>query len=141
MGIIQEPAGFVPGQAMEFDDGSGGARRVSAASPLPVEARLPAASSTPLSGSTAASSVAGPFTPHLGRTLRLKLWGSWTGTVQVQSSIDGGVTKLPLTAGGAAYAQFSGNCNEAVDVPGDAAETFYIAITLASGTLNYRVSQ
>lgn len=100
-----------------------------------------AATSTPLAGSTSGSGTSAVFTPQLGRVMTLSLWGTWAGSVTLQRSTDGGTTKLPVTVGGLPWGAFTANCNEQVWVPTDAAETFYLAIVITSGTLNYRMAQ
>ena len=141
---IAAPAGFVPQQALSFADTGGGAVAVSAAAPLPVVA--PPASSSPatstaLVGTASTAIVAGPFTPQLGRDVRLTLSGSRTGSVQLLTSIDGGATKLPITAAGLAWGVFTGNCNETVDSPSDSGASYYLQIAPASGTVAYRLAQ
>ena len=141
---IAAPAGFVPQQALSFADTGGGAVAVSAAAPLPVVATTASSApaiSTALAGTASSATVAGPFTPQLGRDVRLTLSGSWTGNIQLLTSIDGGATKLPVTAGGLAWGSFTGNCNETVDSPSDSGATYYLQITPASGAVAYRLAQ
>lgn len=99
------------------------------------------ATSTPLTGTANASTTVGPFTPQLARAIWIVLSGTWTGTVQVLRSTDGGATKLPLTVAGASWASFTANANEPVAEESDAAATYYLSITLASGSVTYRVAQ
>ena len=115
---------------------------VDALHPLPVTMQNPApATSTPLTGTANASTTVGPFTPQLARAIWISLSGTWTGTVQVLRSTDGGATKLPLTVAGASWGSFTANCNEPVAEESDAAATYYLSITLASGSVTYRVAQ
>jgi len=136
---IQTPAGFVPTFAAAFADANGNARLIGASAPLPT-CDVPMAT-TPLSGSTTASGVVGPFSPVIGRPVLLALSGNWTGIVTVMRSTDGGGSKLPLTLGGAPWAVFSVNCCEAVWDESEAAAQLYLNIVLTSGTLTYRIAQ
>lgn len=136
---IQNPATFVPSEAVAFADADGNSTTVSTVNPLPVNVQ-PLANPA-LAGSTAASSVVGPFQPVLGRSVMLALSGSWTGTVRVLRSTDGGATRLPLTLGGSPWAQYAVNCCEAVWEEGEASARLYLDIALTSGTLTYRVGQ
>lgn len=136
---IQSPAGYVPSRAIAFADVDGTALLASTAIPLPVTTSPAAA--TALTGSTAASGVFGPFQPAAGRAIMLSLSGTWVGTVKLVRSTDGGVTKLPLTINGAAWANFTTNCCEAVWEESDSTARFYLDVTLTSGTLAYRLAQ
>ena len=136
---IQSPSGYAATRAMAFADVDGSALLVSAAAPLPV---APAASTvTPLAGSTAASLVAGPYQPALDRDVVLALSGTWAGTVRLLRSTDGGTTKLPLTAGGSAWGQFTANCCEPAWSEAESVARLYLDIALTSGTLVYRLAQ
>jgi hypothetical protein len=137
---INAPAGYYPPFALAFADGDGDGRIVDAAHPLPVTLSGDAASA-PLAGSTSASGVLGPFTPVAGRAIWLSLSGTWSGTVAVKRSVDGGTNKLPLTAAGLPWANFAGNACEPVAEEGSAGATYYLDVTLASGTLAYRLAQ
>lgn len=61
--------------------------------------------------------------------------------MKVLRSTDGGTTKLPLTIGGSAWGQFTGNCCEAIWEESEAAARLYRDIALTSGTVNYRLGQ
>ncbi|HTM96047.1 MAG TPA: hypothetical protein VL100_09560 [Croceibacterium sp.] len=139
---IHAPAAYYPPFAVAFADGEGNGLVVDAANPLPVTV-APAApeTSTPITGSLSASGVVGPFDPAPGRAIWLSLSGTWTGTVTVQRSIDGGTTKLPLTSGGLPWAAFTGNACEPVAEDGESGAAYYLDVTLASGTLTYRLAQ
>ena len=137
---IQSPASYVPSRATAYADTDGTALLVSSANPLPVSL---AATTAPalLNGTTGTSGVLGPFQPALGRPVMLTLTGSWTGTVKVVRSTDGGATRQPLTVAAQGWAQFSGNCCEAVWEESESAARLYLDVVLASGTLGYRVGQ
>lgn len=139
--IIANPASYVPQRAIAFGALNGAAQPVERARPLPVEPMATAAQSTPLAGSASASGAAGPFTPDLGRAIWLTLSGSWTGTVRVLRSTDGGTTRLPLTAGGMAWAVYSGNVQEPVREESVAGATYWLDIALTAGTVAYEVRQ
>lgn len=136
---IISPSGYAATRALAFADADGNAVLASAALPLPVT--LGADPTVPLAGTTSASGSFGPYQPALGREAILTLSGNWAGTVRVLRSTDGGTTKLPLTMTGATWAQFSGNCCEPVWQEAEAAARLYLDITLASGTLTYRLAQ
>lgn len=139
---IHAPAAYYPPFAVVFADDEGNGLPVDAANPLPVTVAPPAPeTSTPLAGSISASGVVGPFEPVAGRAIWLSLSGTWTGTVAVQRSVDGGATRLPLTAGGLAWAGFTGNACEPVAEESENDAAYYLDVTLASGTLTYRLAQ
>ncbi len=73
--------------------------------------------------------------------MHLQLSGNWQGTVSLQRSTDSGATRQGLTVGGTPWASFSGNANEPVWQETEADTSFWLAITLTSGTLSYRLSQ
>jgi hypothetical protein len=135
------PAGFVPEQALAFAGPTGTAIAVAKASPLPVASTPQAAGSTPLAGTMSVSGSAGPFQPDLDRPIWLTLSGTWQGSAQMLRSTDGGTTRLPLTIAGQPGATFTGNANEPVAIEGVAGATYYLAVTIASGTLAYGIAQ
>lgn len=137
---IQSPASYVPSRATAFADVDGTALVVSSASPLPVTLAATQGAAA-LAGSTAASGVLGPYQPVLDRAVVLALSGTWAGTVRVLRSTDSGSTKLPLTVGGAAWAQFTAACCEPVWEESDGAARLYLDVVLTSGTLVYRMAQ
>ncbi|MCW1383267.1 hypothetical protein OLX02_10575 [Novosphingobium sp. KCTC 2891] len=136
---IAVPAGYATVNAIAFSDGDGNAAQVSNTAPLPVQVKP--ASGGSLAGSSALSGVFGPFVPALDRPAVLTLSGTWTGTVKVTRSTDGGATRTPLTIAGDAWAQFTVNCCEPVWEESEASAALYLDVTLASGTLAYRLGQ
>lgn len=138
---ITQPAGYVTPVAVGFSSSSGVLNLVTSGAPLPVATQRAGTAPSPLAGSTSASTAAGPFVPLLDTPIHVQLSGTWTGSVQLQRSIDGGATRQAVTLGGGSWARFTGNANEAVWQEGEAAATFYLAIDLTAGTLSYRVSQ
>lgn len=110
--------------------------------PMPVtQAPLAPATSSALSGATTTSQTIGPFTPVLGRQIWLTLSGTWAGRVQLLRSTDGGATKLPLTVAGQSWAVFTGPANEAVVEETVSNATYFLTVSLTSGTLTYQVAQ
>jgi hypothetical protein len=59
----------------------------------------------------------------------------------VKRSVDDGDTKLPLTVGGLPWAAFTGNACEPVAEESESGAAYYLDVTLASGTLTYRLAQ
>ncbi|MET0250725.1 MAG: hypothetical protein ABW203_00945 [Novosphingobium sp.] len=141
------PARFAPGVAVNYADAYGGAVQVSHAAPLPVVLAdgsvAPAAGAVPapLAGTTAAALVAGPFDPIAGRPIVLSLSGTWTGTVKLLRSTDGGTSKLPLTLAGAPWASFTTNVCEPVWEDAEDSARFYLQLSPTSGTIVYRLAQ
>lgn len=135
------PARFVPLAAVAFSDEQQNGQVVNADNPLPVQQSFGPAEAAPLFGSATASQLTADFAPELGRPIWLTLSGSWGGTVTVNRSADGGITRQPLTIGGEPWAVFTANANEAVAVESEAGATYSLDIALASGTLTYRVAQ
>lgn len=138
---VAVPAGYLTGQAIAYTTPIDRAVLVSTATPLPVTATPVPAASVPLAGTTNTSAVLGPFTPQLARPIWLTLSGAWTGAVQLQRTTDGGATRQLLTAAGQPYGSYTANANEAVVEESCAGATYYLAVTLTSGTLTYRVAQ
>ncbi|ONF96436.1 hypothetical protein [Sphingomonas jeddahensis] len=138
---VEVPAGFVPQYAIAFGAVDGPATAVHAGNPLPVRAARQPAAAPPLAGSLTASGMAGPFVPELDRPIWVTLSGDWSGTVELLRSTDGGATAVPLTAGGAPWARFTANANEAVADESEAGATYHLSATLLGGTLTYRVAQ
>jgi len=142
---ISYPARYAPGIALNFADTSGNAVLVSEAKPLPVTISAAAGGGTTpppaLAGSTSAALTAGPYVPQAGKPFVLTLSGTWSGTVRLLRSVDGGATRLPLTLAGAAWAVYSANVCEPVWEENEAAATFYLQLTPASGSIAYRLAQ
>ena len=137
---LLSPARFAPPFAMSFANPVGDIDVVSATNPIPV-ASAPLAAATALAGSIAATGVRGPFQPVLGRSVMLSLAGTWVGTVRLLRSVDGGTTKLPLTAMGQTYGSYTANICEPVWEEGEVGATLYLDVTLSSGSLTYRMGQ
>jgi hypothetical protein len=71
----------------------------------------------------------------------LTLSGTWAGTVKLLRSVDGGTTRLPVTAAGQPYGTFTGNICEPVWEESEAAALLYLDVILSSGSLSYRMGQ
>ncbi|KQM14711.1 hypothetical protein ASE49_11085 [Novosphingobium sp. Leaf2] len=127
--------------AVGFADAQGSLSVVASGVPLPVTTVRQSAPPAPLAGTTSANLLAGPFIPLADSPMHLQLSGTWSGSVVLERSVDGGATRQPLTAGGVAWARFTGNVNEPVWQEQEREASFYLAITLTSGTVSYRVSQ
>ena len=144
---ISYPARYAPGVALNYADDAGAAVQVSQSSPLPVTlAATTGGSSTTqpppaLSGTAAVAMTAGPFTPVASKPMVLTLSGSWTGTVKLMRSIDGGASKLTLTLAGSPWASFTANVCEPVWEESEAAAVFYLQLSPASGAISYRLAQ
>jgi hypothetical protein len=126
--------------AISFANAAGDADLVSATNPIPTQEQ-PFAASPALTGNLASSSIIGPFQPRTGRAVVLALSGTWTGTVKLVRSTDGGATKLPLTAGGLAYGSYTANVCEPVWEESEAAALLYLDVTLTAGSVTYRMGQ
>jgi hypothetical protein len=100
-----------------------------------------AASSTAVIGSTSASTTVGPFVPQLGRDMLVELSGTWTGSVQLMRSTDGGTTQVATTINGGTWGLWTANASESPVTPSSTRETFYLAVTIASGILAYKIFQ
>ena len=137
---LKTPAGYVPQMAVAFANASGDAEPVSASNPLPFQEQ-PFAAAPALTGTALASGLFGPFAPRAGRAVVVVLSGTWSGSVKVVRSLDGGATKVGLTAGGTAWGVFTGNACEPVWDESEAAATLYLDVTLTSGSLTYRLGQ
>ncbi len=137
---LQPPARYVAPFAVSFANANGDSDVVSSINPLPVST-APSTPPSPLTGSSTASGLVGPFLVVVGRPVMLALSGTWTGQVRVLRSTDGGTTKLPLTALGATYGSYTANLCEPMWDESEARARLYLDVTIASGTLTYRMGQ
>lgn len=103
---------------------------------------LPASASVAVTGSLSTTDNSAAFTPDLGRPIWVRLSGTWSGTVQLKRSTDGGATWYPITTGsGTVKGVWTGNVNAPVTEETCAGATYRLEVTLASGTLAYEVRQ
>ncbi len=137
---LKTPAGYVPQMAVAFANVNGDADLVSSANPLPIQEQ-PFSAAPALTGTAASSGQSAPFQPRSGRAVVLTLSGTWAGTVKLLRSVDGGTTKLPVTAGGQPYASYTANVCEPVWEESEAAALLYLDFTLTSGSVSYRMGQ
>lgn len=110
-----------------------------------------AATSNPLTGtiSDTLAHVIGPFTPQLGRAIvaTINAIATATGSAQLLRSTDGGATQLAVTRNSSVANMWNFTSvlgaivNEAIWQENDAAATFYLAVTLSTGTITYRLAQ
>lgn len=140
---VQFPAGYATGNSPCVKLADGSCAPVSLSNPLPIASGpLSAATSTALSGTaTTGTTAIGPFTPQLGRDIRVILRGTWAGTFTVGTSVDACTTINPLTIGGSTWGSFTGNANEVVDIPTLAGVVYCATATVSSGSLSYGVRQ
>lgn len=137
---VSAPAAYAPLTAVGYTEADATLTAISADKPLPVSTvSIPAPLA--LAGSTGVAVVAGPYTPNSDKPVILALSGTWTGTVRVLRSIDGGTTKLPLTAAGQAWGVFSANCCEPVWQETVTGVSLYLDLAVGSGSLTYRLAQ
>ncbi|MFN2098880.1 hypothetical protein [Altererythrobacter sp. MF3-039] len=137
---IQLPAGFAPAFALGYSDENGDFVLAKASSPFPV-ASGDRTRPEPLKGTTLVSILAGPFSPVPGISVMLELSGSWSGTVQLRRSSDGGATMHDVTLAGAQWGNYAANACEPVWEESEPGAELYLDIAINSGTLTYRVSQ
>lgn len=141
---ISYPARFAPGVALNYADVSGNATLVSQSAPLPVSISAASSGSTapaPLSGTTTIAKTVGSFVPVVARPIVVTLTGTWTGSVKLLRSIDGGVTKQSLTLAGAPWGEYIANVNEPAWEENELAAVFYLQLTPLTGTISYRLAQ
>ncbi|WDF73474.1 hypothetical protein [Novosphingobium sp. KACC 22771] len=100
-----------------------------------------AAASTPVSGSRTTSGATAAFTPEPGRDMLVQLTGDWAGSVQLERSLDEGVTWCATTLNNSAWALYTRNVSEAPVTPSSTSERFRLNATLVSGTLNFLMKQ
>jgi hypothetical protein len=139
--LVFNPSPVITPHALAYGRPGTAAVAVDPDHPLPVGQRWTAAAAPPLGGSASASGAAGPFVPELGRSIWVTLRGDWAGTVRVLRSLDGGATRLPLSAGGQPWGVFTANAQEPVREETVAGASYWLDIQLASGTLGYEVRQ
>ncbi|WP_395392291.1 hypothetical protein WBP07_15110 [Novosphingobium sp. BL-8A] len=139
---IQMPGGYATAFAIGFADGAEGGNLaiVDTSRPLPVASIRPAPA-VPVAGMTSANGTFGPFTPAAARPVYVTLGGTWQGTVSVMRSIDDGATMAPLTVGGMPWGSFTANACEPVWEENEDGASLYLSVTIASGSLSYRLSQ
>jgi hypothetical protein len=136
---IQTPAGFAPAFALGYSRNDSALALVSDDERLPVAVAAP--SPPPLEGQASTSQVAGPFAAVAGRVVGVSLDGTWSGSVRLLRSINGGATRLPLRVAGEEWATYVAPGFEQAWLESEEGVTYFLDIQLASGTLAFRVSQ
>jgi hypothetical protein len=96
---------------------------------------------TPLAGSASTTALVGPFVPVAGQPVVISLSGTWSGTVALLRSVDGGATRLPVTLAGRSWGQYTANACEPFWEEAEGAASLYLDIALQSGTVVYRLAQ
>lgn len=98
----------------------------------PYQSVAPTPVSTTVSTTTQTDSAA--FTPQLGRPINQTLSGTWTGTVALYRSIDGGTTRVLVTYIDGSAKQWSGNMQAPVATESDPSALWYQRFNLQSGS-------
>ena len=94
-----------------------------------------------VTGTATGTSTSAALASAVGIPIGLELWGTWTGSVSLQRQTSAAGGFLPVTAGGTAWAVFTGNCSEQVWEETDDQASFRLSFVIASGTCNYRLAQ
>ena len=89
---------------------------------------------SPVSGSTAVSAQSATIKSRGGTSFNLSLFGTWTGSVQVQRSFDAGTTWLDRGAPDTA------NIESVIAEP-ERGVSYRLDITRTTGTIDYRLGQ
>ena len=98
-------------------------------------------SGTPtVTGSFAAPGQSASFLPLAGRPFNISLWGSFTGSVQLERSFDG-TNWLPVTAGGVQVCKYTAACSESFTENETVPVYRLNATALSVGSASYRLSQ
>jgi hypothetical protein len=109
---------------------------------FPTVATLGTPSSTSVTGTVSASTSSAIFTPDLLRSIWVHTWGTWTGTVQLMRSTNGGLTWYPITtSSGTVKGQWTTNVNAAITEETCIGAVYQIQFTWTSGTMNYEIRQ
>lgn len=138
--LVTNPAPYVTPVAIGTTDADGKLSLVRSGAPLPVTFAV-AEGAAPISGTMAASGQTPGFIPVNSNPVTVELAGSWSGTVRLVRSTDGGTTVAPLKVAGTEWAVYSANGIEQAWSEAEKGVSFHLAVSLVSGALNYRVSQ
>lgn len=118
-----------------------GSNALSITNPIFVTLANGASGVSSVTGTFTAVGYSAPFTPTPGRPFNLSAWGTFVGTVTLERSFDGGVTKLPLTALGSSLFSLTAPFSEIVQEDEYGVQYFLRCTAFSSGTINYRISQ
>lgn len=138
---ISTPAGFAPAFAMGFADPANRLEKVSRTSPLPVGIASAPSTAAALTGEAITSLLAGPFTPDGQAPVVVTLAGDWSGEARLMRSADNGITLHGLRVAGLEWGVFTANGSEQVWSESELGTTFWLDISITSGSCMYRVSQ
>jgi len=95
-----------------------------------------------VTGAFTATGQSGPFRPQAGRPFNLSIWGTFTGTIDLERSFDDGSTWLKCSRDSAGTtASFTVAASVVVEEPEAGVLYRLNATALSSGTANYRISQ
>ena len=95
----------------------------------------------PVAGTFAATGQSASFAPLAGRAFNISLWGTFTSTIQLERSFDGGMTWLPITAAGAQLYKWTAPASES-NQDDEANVQYRLDCTVfTSGAASYRISQ
>lgn len=95
----------------------------------------------PVIGAFSANGDSAVFTPAAGRAFNVSLWGTFSASVRLVRSFDGGTTFLPLTADGNGLMIFTAPVSEQWSEPETGVSYRLECSGFVSGTVNYRMSQ
>lgn len=135
---ILAPGGYGPLVGLAFGGVGEPAIAVSGVTPLPVVG-VPGAGAPPVTGRLQATGRSAPIALTVGRAVMLTLSGSWTGTIALRRSIDGGATSAPLTAAGHTI-EFDAAVNEVVWVEPEEGAALVLDAVLMDGAVDFRVA-
>ena len=83
----------------------------------------------------------GSYPPAPPRDFNVSIWGSFTGSIQLERSFDNGSTWLPITAAGTQLYIWTAPASEVAEEP-EQGPIYRLHCTAQSGgTANYRISQ
>lgn len=115
---------------------------VSVVHPLPATLANGASGVAPVTGNFTAIGYSNPFTPVPGRPFNISGWApsGFSGTITIERSFNGGVTKMPLTALGASLFSLTGPFSEILQEDEYGVQYFLHCTVFGSGSMNYRMS-
>lgn len=95
-----------------------------------------------VTGAFTATGQSGTLRPSAGRPFNLSIWGTFTGTIDLERSFDDGSTWLKCSRDSAGTtARFTVAASVVVEEPEAGVLYRLNATALSSGTANYRISQ
>jgi hypothetical protein len=94
----------------------------------------------PVTGTFGATGQSAAFAPISARPFNVSVWGTFSGSVQLERSFDGSAW-LPITAAGMQLYVWSAPASEVAEEPEYGVLYRLNCTAYASGTINYRMSQ